>query len=207
MRRAGGEGGRAGGRAAEQFDVAQLRAGGHDRADAVGGGHATRESRRSPLWSRRAKAAMSGAAISHLWAVIGVAVKRCQGWIRCVSCHWWAGLQQQRSKRGKKLDSYFDCRLSRHTVLGPDEKLAGGRAQRVGATPTGRAPRLGPSARGPPRRGAPRAHGRPARAEDGGPRIRSCATKRRGGKGGGSSMLHHSAPGRRLARRTRCSNE
>ena len=72
MRRAGGEDGRAGGRAAEQFDVAQLRAGGHDRADAVGGGHATRESRRSPLWSRRAKAAMSGAAISHLWAVIGV---------------------------------------------------------------------------------------------------------------------------------------
>ena len=79
MRRAGGEGGRAGGRAAEQFDVAQLRAGGHDRADAVGGGHATRESRRSPLWSRRAKAAMSGAAISHLWAVIGVAVKLATG--------------------------------------------------------------------------------------------------------------------------------
>jgi len=61
VRRAGGEGGRAGGRATEEFDVAQLRAGGHDRADAVGGGHATRESRRSPLWSRRAKAAMSGA--------------------------------------------------------------------------------------------------------------------------------------------------
>ena len=54
------------------FDVAQLRAGGHDRADAVGGGHATSESRRSPLRARRAKAAMSGASISHLWAVIGV---------------------------------------------------------------------------------------------------------------------------------------
>merc|ERR1712153_34473 len=72
VRRAGGEGGRAGGRATEQFDVAQLRAGGDDRAHDVGGGHATRESRRSPLWSRRAKAAMSGASISHLWAVIGV---------------------------------------------------------------------------------------------------------------------------------------
>ena len=72
VRRAGGEGGRAGGRATEQFDVAQLRAGGDDRAHDVGGGHATRESRRGPLRARRAKAAMSGAAISHLWAVIGV---------------------------------------------------------------------------------------------------------------------------------------
>ena len=34
---------RAGGRANEQSDVAQLRAGGYDRADDVGGGHATRE--------------------------------------------------------------------------------------------------------------------------------------------------------------------
>jgi len=59
-RRAGGKGGRAGGRATEQFDVAQLRAGECDRADAVGGGHATRESRKSPLRARRAKAAMSG---------------------------------------------------------------------------------------------------------------------------------------------------
>ena len=66
-------------RAAEQIDVAQRRAGGDDRVHDVGGGHATRESRRSPLWSRRAKAAMSGAAISHLWAVIGVAVKLATG--------------------------------------------------------------------------------------------------------------------------------
>ena len=65
------KGGRACGRATEQFDVAQLRAGGHDRAHDVGGGHATRESRRCPLRSRRAKAAMSCAAISHLWAVTG----------------------------------------------------------------------------------------------------------------------------------------
>ena len=72
MMRAGGEVGRAGGRAAEEFDVAQLRAGGDDRAHDVGGGHATRESRRSPLRARRAKAAMSGASISHLWAVTGV---------------------------------------------------------------------------------------------------------------------------------------
>ena len=80
MRRAGGEGGRAGGRAAEQFDVAQLRAGGHDRADAVGGGgHATSESRRGPLRARRRKAAWAAAAISHLWAVIGVAVKLATG--------------------------------------------------------------------------------------------------------------------------------
>ena len=79
MRRAGGEGGRAGGRAAEQFDVAQLRAGGDDQAHDVGGGRATRESRRSRLSTRRAKAAMSGAAISHLWAVTGVAVKLATG--------------------------------------------------------------------------------------------------------------------------------
>ena len=72
MRRAGGEGGRAGGRATKEFDVAQLRAGGDDQAHDVGGGRATRESRRSRLSTRRAKAAMSGAAISHLWAVIGV---------------------------------------------------------------------------------------------------------------------------------------
>ena len=56
------KGGRACGRATEQFDVAQLRAGGHDRAHAVGGGRATRESRRSPLRTRCAKAVMSGAA-------------------------------------------------------------------------------------------------------------------------------------------------
>ena len=43
-------------------------------------------------------------------------------------------------------------------MLGPAEKLAGGRARRVGAAPTDRAPRLGPSARGQPRRAAPRAH-------------------------------------------------
>ena len=79
VRRAGGEGGRAGGRAAEQFDVAQLRAGGHDRADAVGGGHATSESRRSPLRTRRQKAMRAAAAISHLWAVTGVAVKLATG--------------------------------------------------------------------------------------------------------------------------------
>ena len=66
------KGGRACGRATEQFDVAQLRAGGHDRAHDVGGGHATRESRRCPLRTRRAKAAMGGAVISHLWAVTGV---------------------------------------------------------------------------------------------------------------------------------------
>ena len=79
MRRAGGEGGRAGGRAAEQFDVAQLRAGGDDQAHDVGGGRATSESRRGPLRARRAKAAMSGASISHLWAVTGVAVKLATG--------------------------------------------------------------------------------------------------------------------------------
>ena len=96
------KGGRACGRATEEFDVAQLRAGGDDRVHDVGGGHATRESRRSPLWSRRAKAAMSGAAISHLWAVIGVAVKRCQGWIRCVSYHWWAGYAAAALKKREK---------------------------------------------------------------------------------------------------------
>ena len=79
VRRAGGDSGRAGGRATEEFDVAQLRAGGDDRAHDVGGGHATRESRRSPLRARRAKAAMSGASISHLWAVTGVAVKLATG--------------------------------------------------------------------------------------------------------------------------------
>ena len=57
VRRAGGEGGRAGGRAAEQFDVAQLRAGGDDQAHDVGGGRATSESRRGPLRARRRKAA------------------------------------------------------------------------------------------------------------------------------------------------------
>ena len=72
-------GGRAGGRSTEQFDVAQLRAGGDDRAHDVGGGRATSESRRSRLRSRRPKAAMSGAANSHLWAVTGVAVKRLPG--------------------------------------------------------------------------------------------------------------------------------
>ena len=79
MMRAGGEVGRAGGRAAEEFDVAQLRAGGDDRVHDVGGGHATRESRRSPLRTRRAKAAMSGASISHLWAATGVTVKLATG--------------------------------------------------------------------------------------------------------------------------------
>ena len=79
VRRAGGDSGRAGGRATEEFDVAQLRAGGDDRAHDVGGGHATRESRRSPLRARRAKAAMSGAAISHLWAATGVTVKLATG--------------------------------------------------------------------------------------------------------------------------------
>ena len=94
------------------------------------------------------------------------------------------GVQQQRSKRGKKSGCYFECQLSRRTVLGPLEKLAGGRAQRVGATPTGRAPRLGPSARGPRRRGAPRAHGRPARAEDAGRDLAVFARKSQGAKGG-----------------------
>ena len=79
VRRAGGEVGRAGGRATEEFDVAQLRAGGDDRAHDVGGGHATRESRRSPLRARRRKVAWAAAAISHLWAVIGVAVKLATG--------------------------------------------------------------------------------------------------------------------------------
>ena len=103
MRRAGGEVGRAGGRATEEFDVAQLRAGGDDRAYDVGGGHATRESRRSRLSTRRAKAARAAAAISHLWAVNGVAVKRCQGLIRCFSYHWWAGCAAEAlKKRGKK---------------------------------------------------------------------------------------------------------
>ena len=94
--------GRACGRATEEFDVAQLRAGEDDQAHDVGGGHATSESRRGPLWSRRAKAAMSGAAISHLWAVIGVAVERCQGWIRCVSYHWWAGYAAAALKKRQK---------------------------------------------------------------------------------------------------------
>ena len=102
VRRAGGEGGRAGGRATEQFDVAQLRAGGDDRAHDVGGGHATSESRRSPLRARRAKAAMSGASISHLWAATGETVKRCQGWIRCVSYHWWAGSAAAALKKREK---------------------------------------------------------------------------------------------------------
>ena len=102
-RRAGGKGGRAGGRATEEFDVAQLRAGGDDRAHDVGGGHATRESRRGPLRARRAKAAMSGAAISHLWAATGVTVKLATGWILCLSYHWWAGSAAAAlKKRGKK---------------------------------------------------------------------------------------------------------
>jgi len=100
-RRAGGKGGRAGGRATEQF-VAQLRAGGYDRADAVGGGHATSESRRRPLRTRRTKAAMSGAAISHLWAVTGVAVKHAPGWIWCFSYHWWAGCAAAALKKRQK---------------------------------------------------------------------------------------------------------
>ena len=73
------KGGRACGRATEQFDVAQLRAGEDDRANAVGGGHATSESRRSPLRTRRRKAMRAAAAISHLWAVTGVAVKLATG--------------------------------------------------------------------------------------------------------------------------------
>jgi len=100
--RAGGEVGRAGGRAAEEFDVAQLRAGGDDRAHDVGGGHATRESRRSPLRARRAKAAMSGASISHLWAVAGVEVKLATGWILCLSYHWWAGCAAAALKKRQK---------------------------------------------------------------------------------------------------------
>ena len=86
-------------------------------------------------------------------------------------------MQQPRSKRGKKSGCYFDCQLSRRTVLGPLEKLAGGRAQRVGATPTGRAPRLGPSARGPRRRAAPGAHDAPPRGADAPPRSRWFGTK------------------------------
>ena len=42
--------------------MAQLRAGGDDRAHDVGGGHATRESRRGPLRARRRKAAWAAAA-------------------------------------------------------------------------------------------------------------------------------------------------
>ena len=102
VRRAGGEGGRAGGRAAEQFDVAQLRAGGDDQAHDVGGGRATSENRRGPLRARRAKAAMSGASISHLWAVTGVAVKLATGWIWCVSYHWWAGCAAVALKKRQK---------------------------------------------------------------------------------------------------------
>ena len=101
------------------------------------------------------------------------------------------GVQQQRSKRGKKLGCYFDCRLSRHTVLGPAGKLAGGRAQRVGATPTGWAPRLGPSARGPRRRAAPGAHDAPPRGADAPPRSRWFGTKNTRRPGGGPNKLHH----------------
>ena len=62
------------------IDVAQLRAGGDDRAHDVGGGHATSESRRSPLRTRRRKAMRAAAAItSHLWAVTGVTVKLATG--------------------------------------------------------------------------------------------------------------------------------
>ena len=89
-------------RATEEFDVAQLRAGGDDRAHDVGGGHATSESRRSPLRARRAKAAMSGASISHLWAVTGVTVKLATGWMRCVSYHWWAGCAAAALKKRQK---------------------------------------------------------------------------------------------------------
>ena len=68
----------------------------------------------------------------------------------------WAhrGRGRRRSVR-ESSNNCFECQLSRRTVLGPLEKLAGGRAGRVGAAPTDRAPRLGPSARGPPRRAAP----------------------------------------------------
>ena len=92
-------------------------------------------------------------------------------------------------KRGKKLGNYLECLLSRHTVLGPAGKLAGGRARRVSATPTGRAPRLGPSARGPRRRAAPGAHDAPPRGADAPPRSRWFGTKNTRRKGGGSSIV------------------
>ena len=177
MRRAGGDSGRAGGRATEEFDVAQLRAGGDDRAHDVGGGHATRESRRSPLWSRRAKAAMSGASSATCGRSSGSRSSSRRGKSGASSITGGQGLQQQRSKRGKKSGCYFDCRLSRHTVLDRAEELAGGRARRVSATPTGRAPRLGPSARGPRRRAAPGAHDAPPRGADAPPRSRWFGTK------------------------------
>ena len=191
MRRAGGEGGRAGGRAAEQFDVAQLRAGGHDRADAVGGGHATRESRRSPLWSRRAKAAMSGASSATCGRSSGSRSSSRRGESGASSITGGLGVQQRRSKRGKKLDNCLECLLFRRTVLDRAEELAGGRARRVSATPTGRAPRLGPSARGPRRRAAPGAHDAPPRGADAPPRSRWFGTKNEKRDGGGPNKLHH----------------
>ena len=77
---------------------------------------------------------------------------------------------------------------SRHTVLGPDEKLAGGRAQRVDAGPTDRAPRLGPSARGPRRRAAPGAHDAPPRGAEAPPRSRWFGTKNTRRQGWGWSL-------------------
>ena len=40
--------------------------------------------------------------VSHLWAVTGVTVKRCQGWIWCVSYHWWAGCAAAALKKRQK---------------------------------------------------------------------------------------------------------
>ena len=40
--------------------------------------------------------------VSHLWAATGVAVKRCQGLIRCFSYHWWAGCAAEALKKRQK---------------------------------------------------------------------------------------------------------
>ena len=40
--------------------------------------------------------------VSHLWAATGETVKRCQGWIRCVSYHWWAGSAAAALKKREK---------------------------------------------------------------------------------------------------------
>ena len=141
------------------------------------------------LWSRRAKAAMSGASSATCGRSSGSRSSSRRGESGASSITGGLGVQQQRSKRGKKLDSYFECQLSRRTVLGPLEKLAGGRARRVGAAPTGRAPRLGPSARGPRRRAAPGAHDAPPRGADAPPRSRWFGTKNTRRQGGGSSIV------------------
>ena len=180
--------GRAGGRATEELDVAQLRAGGDDQAHDVGGGHATRESRRGPLRARRRKqrerrprSATCGRSQGSRSSAarVGSGASRITGGL---------GVQQPRSKRGKKSGCYFECLLFRRTVLGLAEKLAGGRAQRVGAAPTGWAPRLGPSARGPRRRAAPGAHDAPPRGADAPPRSRWFGTKNTRRQGGGWSL-------------------